>query len=99
VSVDEKLSVLLLRPQLCIPRSADSSIVPAAAALLLLLLLLLLCLSAEPVFVSVDEKLTVLLSKTGGLESLEVQGTMSLIVGSDADAYVAVQVRFLFSSV
>lgn len=34
-----------------------------------------------------------LLSKTGGLESLEVQGTMSLVVGSDADAYVAVQVR------
>jgi hypothetical protein len=45
------------------------------------------------VFVSVDEKLSVLLSKTGGLESLEVQGTMSLVVGNDADAYVAVQVR------
>lgn len=50
------------------------------------------CVLPEPVFVSVDEKLSVLLSKTGGLESLEVQGTMSLIVGSDADAYVAVQV-------
>lgn len=48
---------------------------------------------SEPVFVSVDEKLTVLLSKTGGLESLEVQGTMSLVVGNDADAYVAVQIR------
>jgi hypothetical protein len=52
-----------------------------------------LFLAAEPVFVSVDEKLSVLLSKTGGLESLEVQGTMSLVVGNDADAYVAVQVR------
>jgi hypothetical protein len=45
------------------------------------------------VFIGIDEKLTVVLSKTGGLESLEVQGTMSLVVGSDADAYVAAQVR------
>jgi hypothetical protein len=45
------------------------------------------------VFIGIDEKLTVVLSKTGGLESLEVQGTMSLVVGSDADAYVAVQVQ------
>jgi hypothetical protein len=49
--------------------------------------------SAEPVFIGIDEKLTVVLSKTGGLESLEVQGTMSMVVGSDADAYVAAQVR------
>eukprot|EP00775_Hariotina_reticulata_P013884 gene13884-14004_t len=33
-----------------------------------------------------------MLSKTGGLESLEVQGTMSLVVGSEADAYVNVKV-------
>ncbi|WIA16825.1 hypothetical protein OEZ85_013762 [Tetradesmus obliquus] len=48
---------------------------------------------SEPVFIGIDEKLTVVLSKTGGLESLEVQGTMSLVVGSDADAYVAAQIR------
>lgn len=48
---------------------------------------------AEPVFIGIEEKLNVVLSKTGGLESLEVQGTMSLVVGNDADAYVNVQVR------
>jgi hypothetical protein len=51
------------------------------------------------VFIGIDEKLTVVLSKTGGLESLEVQGTMSLVVGSDADAYVAAQVRRSFGYV
>jgi hypothetical protein len=44
------------------------------------------------VFVGIEEKLSVVLAKAGGLESLEVQGTMSLVVGSEADAYVAVQV-------
>lgn len=48
---------------------------------------------ADPVFVGIDEQLSVVLSKAGGLESLEVSGTMSLVVGSDADAFVAVQVR------
>ena len=50
------------------------------------------CLSAEPVFIGIDEKLSVVLSKTGGLESLEVQGTMSLVIGSEADAYVSIAV-------
>eukprot|EP00879_Flechtneria_rotunda_P014343 GHRR01014983.1.p1 GENE.GHRR01014983.1~~GHRR01014983.1.p1 ORF type:complete len:479 (+),score=151.16 GHRR01014983.1:639-2075(+) len=48
---------------------------------------------AEPVFVNIEEKLSVVLSKTGGLENLEVQGTMSLVVGNDADAYVSLQIR------
>lgn len=48
---------------------------------------------AEPVFINIEEKLSVLLNKQGGLENLEVQGTMSLVVSSDADAFVRVQVR------
>jgi hypothetical protein len=52
----------------------------------------ILLLVADPVFIGIDEKLSVVLSKTGGLESLEIQGTMSLVVGSDADAYVSVKV-------
>jgi hypothetical protein len=78
IGIDEKLTVVL---------SKTHSRMPAAATLLAAI-----CL-AEPVFIGIDEKLTVVLSKTGGLESLEVQGTMSMVVGSDADAYVAAQVR------
>eukprot|EP00878_Enallax_costatus_P014439 GHUV01015100.1.p1 GENE.GHUV01015100.1~~GHUV01015100.1.p1 ORF type:complete len:510 (+),score=164.78 GHUV01015100.1:348-1877(+) len=48
---------------------------------------------SEPVFIGIDEKLSVVLSKTGGLESLEVQGTMSLVIGSEADAYVSIAIR------
>lgn len=79
VSVDEKLAVLL---------SKTDSIPLLTTALAALVRV------AEPVFVSVDEKLTVLLSKTGGLESLEIQGTMSVVIGNDADAYVQVQVCY-----
>ena len=35
---------------------------------------------SEPVFIAVDEKLSVVLNKDGGLENMEVQGTMSLQV-------------------
>lgn len=49
-------------------------------------------LLAEAVFIGIDEKLSVVLSKTGGLESLEVQGTMTLVIGSEADAYVSITV-------
>ena len=37
-------------------------------------------LSSDPVSISVDEKLIVRLNKDGGLENMEVQGTMSLQV-------------------
>jgi len=48
---------------------------------------------SEPVFISIDEKLSVLLNKQGGVENLEVQGTMSLVVSADAEAFVRVVVQ------
>lgn len=48
---------------------------------------------AEPVFASVDEKLSCILSKQGGVESLEVQGTLSLVVATDADAFIRCKVN------
>ena len=50
----------------------------------------------EPVFIGIEEKLTVQLAKTGGLESLEVQGTMSLVIGNEADAFVSIAVSVAF---
>ena len=47
-------------------------------------------LSDHPVFVAVEEKLTVVLNKDGGCENCEVQGSMSLQVGAEADACVRV---------
>eukprot|EP00798_Chlamydomonas_sp_ICE-L_P013531 gene13531-19401_t len=47
-------------------------------------------LSAEPVSLVVEEKLTVELNKEGGLEHLEVQGTMSLVVNNSEDAFISV---------
>lgn len=51
---------------------------------------------AESVFIGTEEKLTVVLSKTGGLESLEVQGTMSLVISNEADAFVSIAVSGKF---
>jgi hypothetical protein len=48
---------------------------------------------SEPVFAAVDEKLAVVLSRQGGVESLEVQGTLSLVVASEADAHIVARVR------
>lgn len=44
----------------------------------------------DPITISVEEKLVVLLNKDGGLESMEVQGTMSLQVLTEDDAYLHV---------
>lgn len=49
-------------------------------------------LSTDPLTLNIDEKLNVTLNKQGGLENLEVQGTMSLVVNSDADAFLRVAV-------
>ena len=48
---------------------------------------------SEPVFAAVEEKLSAVLSREGGLESLEVQGTLSLIVAAGADAHIRAKVR------
>jgi hypothetical protein len=40
----------------------------------------------EPVFLTIEEKLSVTLSKDGGVESLEVQGSLALVVAAEADA-------------
>ena len=50
-------------------------------------------LCTEPVFSSIDEKLSCVLNKQGGVESLEVQGTLSLVVATDADAFIRAKVR------
>lgn len=47
-------------------------------------------LPSEPVYLSVEEKLSVALNKDGGLEGMEVTGTCSLTVASEADACVRV---------
>ncbi len=47
----------------------------------------------DPITVGIEEKLTVTLKKDGGLENLVVQGTMSLVVQKEEDAYIRVQVR------
>ncbi|CAK9204770.1 unnamed protein product [Sphagnum troendelagicum] len=46
----------------------------------------------DPITVGIEEKLTVTLKKDGGLENLVVQGTMSLVVQKEEDAYIRVQV-------
>mmetsp|Transcript_14112 Transcript_14112/g.35607 ORF Transcript_14112/g.35607 Transcript_14112/m.35607 type:complete len:525 (-) Transcript_14112:236-1810(-) len=52
------------------PAAAGAAAAPAAA-------------KQEPVYLLVEEKLQVLLNKDGGLENMEVQGTMSLEVNSE----------------
>lgn len=47
-----------------------------------------------PIMVHVEEKLVVVLKKDGGLENLEVQGSMSLVVQKEEDAYIRVQVLY-----
>jgi hypothetical protein len=48
---------------------------------------------SDPIMVGVEEKLVVVLKKDGGLENLEVQGSMSLVVQKEEDAYIRVQVE------
>ena len=48
--------------------------------------------SAESVEIIVEEKLTCTLKKDGGLEALEVQGTMQLEIHNDEDAFCRVAV-------
>jgi hypothetical protein len=47
-------------------------------------------LSSDPVTLIIDEKLSVVLDRQGGCENLEVIGTMSLTVNSEADACIRV---------
>ncbi|KAF5836447.1 hypothetical protein DUNSADRAFT_5953 [Dunaliella salina] len=49
--------------------------------------------ATEPCTIDIDEKLSVHLNKEGGLENLEVQGTMSLVVNNDEDAFVRVAIN------
>ncbi len=48
--------------------------------------------SAESVAIIIEEKITCQLKKDGGLESMEVQGTMQLEIHNDEDAFCRVQV-------
>jgi len=48
--------------------------------------------SAESVAILIEEKVSCQLKKDGGLESLEVQGTMQLEIHNDQDAFCRVQV-------
>jgi hypothetical protein len=48
--------------------------------------------SAESVSIHIDEKISCQLKNDGGLESLEVQGTMMLEIHNDEDAFCRVQV-------
>lgn len=52
-------------------------------------------ISSDPIMVGVEEKIVVVLKKDGGLENMEVQGSMSLVVQKEEDAYIVVQVHIL----
>lgn len=53
----------------------------------------------DPVTVSVEEKLVALWKRDGGLENLEIQGTMALTVLKEEDAFIRVHVSLpLFNS-
>lgn len=52
-------------------------------------------ISTDPIMVGVEEKLVVSLKRDGGLENMEVQGNMSLVVQKEEDAYIRVQVMNL----
>lgn len=45
---------------------------------------------SEPVFLAIEEKMSVALNKDGGLEGMEISGTMSLIVTRESDACLRV---------
>eukprot|EP00850_Spirogloea_muscicola_P012305 SM000079S22423 [mRNA] locus=s79:135792:139382:+ [translate_table: standard] len=47
--------------------------------------------STDPITITVEERLVVVLKKDGGLENLEVQGTMALEVQREEDAYIRIQ--------
>eukprot|EP01023_Acetabularia_acetabulum_P040944 TRINITY_DN3978_c1_g2_i1.p2 TRINITY_DN3978_c1_g2~~TRINITY_DN3978_c1_g2_i1.p2 ORF type:complete len:258 (+),score=46.30 TRINITY_DN3978_c1_g2_i1:1-774(+) len=48
---------------------------------------------SEPVYIETEEKMHVLLNKDGGLENMEVQGTMSLEVRSDEAGCIRIAVE------
>ncbi|KAJ7555216.1 hypothetical protein O6H91_05G026900 [Diphasiastrum complanatum] len=50
-------------------------------------------LVTDPIAVAIEERLVVALKKDGGLENLEVQGTMFLTVQKKEDAYIRVQIE------
>ncbi|GLI64081.1 hypothetical protein VaNZ11_007250 [Volvox africanus] len=49
-------------------------------------------IAVDPVSLGIEEKVSVSLNKQGGVENLEVQGTMSLVVNSDEDAFIRIAV-------
>jgi len=65
---------------------APGGLVPAAAAALSASL-------SEAVSVDIEERLTVRMNKEGGLEHMEVQGTMTLLCTQDGAATVALVLR------
>jgi len=66
------------------PRSAPGAGAAASAAP---------AVPQDPVSVAIEEKLVCQLRKDGGMDNLEVQGTMLLSVASEDDAYVRVAIR------
>eukprot|EP00245_Coleochaete_scutata_P002025 TRINITY_DN12591_c0_g1_i1.p1 TRINITY_DN12591_c0_g1~~TRINITY_DN12591_c0_g1_i1.p1 ORF type:complete len:525 (+),score=140.91 TRINITY_DN12591_c0_g1_i1:284-1858(+) len=50
-------------------------------------------LSMDPITITTEERLVVALKKDGGLENLEVQGTMALEIQKEDDAYIRVQIE------
>eukprot|EP00271_Cylindrocystis_brebissonii_P010164 TRINITY_DN26268_c0_g1_i1.p1 TRINITY_DN26268_c0_g1~~TRINITY_DN26268_c0_g1_i1.p1 ORF type:complete len:515 (+),score=138.78 TRINITY_DN26268_c0_g1_i1:269-1813(+) len=47
----------------------------------------------DPITVSIEEKLVVVWKRDGGMENLELQGTMALTVLKEDDAYIRVQIE------
>ena len=53
---------------------------------------------SDPVTLTVEERLSVMLKRDGGLASFDVQGTLSIQILEEKDAYVQVQVLIFFIS-
>ena len=55
-------------------------------------------LATDPITITVEEKLTVVLKRDGGLNNLELQGTLALQILQKEDGFIQVQVCKLLSS-
>lgn len=53
---------------------------------------------SDPVTVTIEEKLNVVVKRDGGINSFDVQGTLALQVLNDADGFIQLQVMLFLNS-
>lgn len=54
---------------------------------------------SDPVTVTIEEKLNVVVKRDGGIDSFDVQGTLALQVLNDADGFIQLQVMLFLNSI